>query len=298
MSRRSLITALVVSLLSLMTLTGLVLAIFMVAGDGDGLGLGGRIAVVEVEGIIADDEGFLEDVRRLRRSGVSGWVIAINSPGGVVAPSQSIYQELMRIRTEDEVPMIASIGSVGASGGYYVALAADTIMALPGSITGSIGVVMEFPNVKGLMDKVGVEMEVVTSGDRKDVGSPFREMEEDDRAVLRSLVGDVHEQFVAVVAGRRGMTAEQVRPLADGRIFSGRQARELGLVDELGNLPDAIAMAGNMAGLGRDPRVVRPPRDELPWLAEALLGRTTLNAINRLANPLADTWPALRYVIH
>lgn len=280
-----------------MTIAGLVLAVFLAVGEGTGFGLG-RVAVIEVEGIIAEDEGFLEDVRQLRNSGsIRAWVVAINSPGGVVAPSQSIYQTLKRIGVEDEVPIIASIGTVGASGGYYVALAADTIMALPGSMTGSIGVLMQFPNVSGLMDKLGVEMEIVKAGDQKDLGSPFRAMDEGDRAILGELVEDVHAQFVEVVARERRLPLPDVQALADGRILSGRQAETLGLVDRMGNLQDAIALAGQMAGLGSEPRVARPPEDQIPWLAEAIFGRTTVRAIRRLEDPWAALWPSLKYVV-
>ncbi len=303
MSRRSLVTALVVAVVSVMTLAGLVLAMFVAVGDGPDLALGGRIAVVEVDGMISDDEGFLRDVRRLRADrSVRGWVVSINSPGGVVAPSQSMYHTLQRIRSEDGVPVVASIGAVGASGGYYVALAADSIVALPGSITGSIGVLLEYPNVTELMEKVGVRMEVVKGGEQKDLGSPFRDMGPEDREVLGALVTDVHEQFIETVAEARGMAVADVRPLADGRVLSGRQAARAGLVDRLGNVQEAIAVAGRMAGLGDEPRVVRPPRDDRDWLLDLLLGETTARMLRGLANtvsaPMGGAWPALKYVVH
>ena len=284
-----------------MTIAGLGLAIFMASGSSGGLGLGGRIALVEVDGVITDDEQFLRDVRRLRDDpSVRGWVVSINSPGGVVAPSQSIFSTLRRIRSEDGVPVIATIGSVGASGGYYVALGADSILALPGSITGSIGVIMEYPNVSGLMEKVGVEMEIVKGGTQKDLGSPFREMNPDDRAILNALVEDVHAQFIEVVAEARDLSVEEVRTLADGRILSGRQAHAVGLVDRLGNLEEALMLAGEMAGLGDDPSVVRPPSEREPWLVEALFGRGTATAIKQLvrAVPVAGSFPALKYIVH
>lgn len=282
-----------------MTLAGLSLALVMALGDGAGLALGGRIALLEVDGIIADDEQFLEDVRKLQRDGsVRGWVVAINSPGGVVAPSQSIYQQLTRLREADDRPVIASIGTVGASGGYYVALGADTIMALPGSITASIGVLMEFPNVTGLMDKVGVEMEVVKAGAQKDLGSPFREMGPEDREVLSEMVEDVHAQFVEVVARERRLPVDRVRTLADGRILSGRQALESGLVDRMGNLQDALDLAGRMAGLGAEPGIVRPPRESEGLLTELLLGRTAAEALGRLGRSGAGIGPVLKYILN
>jgi protease IV len=281
-----------------MTFVGLALAVSR-AGSG-GLGLGGRIAVLEVAGIISDDDQFVRDVRNLRRNrSVQGWVVMINSPGGVVAPSQSIYETLRRLRIEDEVPVIASIGSVGASGGYYVALAADSILALPGSITGSIGVLMEYPNVRVLMERIGVRMEVVKGGDQKDLLSPFREMEPEQREIVEALVRDVHEQFIEAVMAERGMSTEQVLGLADGRVLSGRQAHALGLVDRLGNREDAIAVAGRMAGLGSRPGLVRPPEPRRPFLVDLLFGRTAVGVVQELAGSVVQGgWPTLKYIVH
>ena len=300
MSRRSLVTALVVTLVCIMTLAGLGLAIFSVSGTSPVFAFGDRIALIEVDGVIADDDAFLEDVRRLRRDGsIRGWVVSINSPGGVVAPSQSIHQTLARIRTEDEVPVVASIGSVGASGGYYVALGADSILALPGSITGSIGVIMEYPNVQELFDKIGVRMEIVKAGEQKDLGSPFRTMGPEDREILTAMIDDVHAQFIEAVAEARGMSLDAVRELADGRVLSGRQALDAGLVDRLGNLEDAITLAGELAGLGPDPRIARPPEPERSWLLDAMLGETVAGALQRLAARVEGpgTWPTVRYML-
>jgi protease-4 len=292
----------VIAVVSLMTLTGIILSILVAGGGGAGLGLGGRIAVLEVEGVITDDEEFLERVRAFRDDpSIKGWVVAINSPGGVVAPSQSMYNTLRRIRDEDGEPVVAVIGAVGASGGYYVALGADSILAMPGSITGSIGVIMEYPNVRELLDKVGVEMEVVKSGAQKDLGSPFRDMSPAERALLSAMVEDVHAQFVEVVAEARGMPAVEVLPLADGRIFSGRQALTAGLVDRMGNVEEGIALAGRMAGLGSDPRTARPRAEEVPWLLDALFGESTVLMTRRLARtitaPVVGAGPVLKYIV-
>jgi protease-4 len=280
-----------------MTLAGLLLAVMM-AGGGSDIGFGGRIAVLDVVGVIEDDEQFLEDLRDFRDDGtVRGYVININSPGGAVAPSQSIYQELRRVRDEDSIPVVATIGSVGASGGYYIALAADSILALPGSITGSIGVIMELPDVSQLMEKVGVRMQTIKSAEHKDVGSPFRPLGEGDRAILDSMVLDVYAQFVDEVAQARDLPREQVLQVADGRILSGRQALRYRLIDRLGNREDALQAAGRMAGLGDDPKVVRVP-DPRPTLFDVILGRGAAAALARLTAPLhpAASAPRVRFM--
>ncbi|MGH7444259.1 MAG: signal peptide peptidase SppA [Longimicrobiales bacterium] len=294
MTRRSALTVFALSLLSLMVLTGIVLAILSPAGSGGGFG--DRIAVVEVSGVITDDAMLLEELREYREDGrVRGFVVAINSPGGVVGPSQSIYRELRRLR-ESGRPVVAAIGGVGASGGYLVALGADTILAMPGTLTGSIGVIMELPNASELMDKVGVEVAVVKSSEHKDIGSPFRPLGEGDRALLESLIQDVYGQFVDVVVEERGLTREQVLAVADGRVISGQRAVELGLVDGIGNMTDAVAMAGQMAGLGADPDVLRR-REDPPTLLDVLLSRTPLGRLRELS-PLGELrTPTLKYVI-
>lgn len=266
-------------------------------GDGAGLFTGDRVAVLEVEGVIFGDDDFLRDLRRfLDDKSVKAIVIDIDSPGGAVAPSQSIYRELRKVR-EEGTPVIASIGSVGASGGYYVALGADSIFAMPGSITGSIGAIMQFPNVEELADKVGVSMEVVKSSELKDIGSPFDEMSPEEEQVLRALVLDVYDQFVSSVARERGMSEPEVRRLADGRVLSGRQARALGLVDRLGNLSEAIEAAGRMAGLGEDPEVVRPPEPSVSLLQ--LLIRGGAEALAEVGSGMRGLQvPQLQYIAY
>jgi protease IV len=277
-----------------MTVAGIVLALLLPRGTGLG---GGRIAVLSIDGVIMDDEETLEHLRRFRDNrSVRGYLVNINSPGGAVAPSQSIFQELRRIRSEDEKPVVAAIGGVGASGGYYIALAADSIFALPGSITGSIGVIIEIPDASELMDKVGVRMQTVMSAEHKDVGSPFRPLGESDRAVLEALVMDVYEQFVEHVARERQLDRVVVEPLADGRILSGQQALQSRLIDRLGNREDALATAGHMAGLGRRPRTIRPPEPRVTVL-DLIFGRSGAGALARLGRPLEQTGPRLKYLV-
>ncbi len=218
-----------------------------------------KVAILPITGIIESDRAILRHLEKYREDqAVRAFVIEIRSPGGVVGPAQSIYRELERLRETDERPVVAWIGEIGASGGYYVALACDSIMALPGSITGSIGVIMEFPYARELLRKVGLDLQVVKSGEHKDMGSPVRELTEEDRRILQEVVDDVYGQFVTAVEKNRGMGREEVIALADGRIFSGERAVELGLVDRLGTLPEAISTAGRMAGLGDRPKTVRP----------------------------------------
>jgi protease-4 len=258
-----------------MAVAGVVLAVLFASGGGGSVALGQRIAVLEIDGIIGDDRELLETLRTFRRDrSVRGFVISINSPGGVVAPSQSIYNALRELRETDDRPVIASIRGVGASGGYYVALGADSIFALPGSITGSIGVIMEFPDASELLSKVGVRVNTVESAEHKDVGSMFQPLSEADRALLDTLVQDVYRQFVDVVAAERKLSPAQLAGVADGRILSGRQALERGLIDRLGSTEDAIAAAGRMARLGEEPRTVRPPEEKFR-LIDLLLGRAS-----------------------
>ncbi len=226
----------------------------------------GKVAVVPVEGTLSGQQGVAETLRRYREDGsVEGVVLKIQSPGGTVGATQAVYRELRALRQQDR-PVVAWIGDVGASGGYYAALAADSIYALPGSITGSIGVIMQFPNVEGTLEKIGLRMETVKSGPLKDAGSPFRALEEEDREVFRQLVDDAYGQFVDAVVEGRGMDRERARELADGRVVSGERAAELGLIDGVSTFSDALDVAGRLSGLGEDPRIVTPREGRLGLL--------------------------------
>jgi protease-4 len=220
--------------------------------------LGDKVGVIEIFGVIADSKQVIEQVRDFRdNDSVKALVLRIDSPGGGVGPSQEIYQE---VRAVDAVkPVVVSMGSVTASGGYYIAAGAREIVANPGTITGSIGVIMEFANVRELLDKIGLGSVVVKSGEYKDIGSPTRDMTEAERTILQELIDDVHEQFVGSVAEGRHLDPAQVNAIADGRIFSGRKAMELGLVDRMGNLEVAVRRAAELAGIEGEPHVVYPP---------------------------------------
>jgi len=225
--------------------------------------------VIDIAGIVSKSDATIKLIHTYRDDpSVKAIVLRIDSPGGSVAPVQEIFTELEKI----EKPIIASMGGSAASGGYYIACAADTIVANPGTLTGSIGVIMQFTRMKGLYDKVGLEHQVVKSGQFKDTGSPFRELTEQEQAVLQATVDDVYNQFVDAIFAARGslLTRAEVVELADGRIFSGKQALESKLIDQLGNLPDAIQIAGELAGIAGKPRVLRPERRTS--LFEQLLG--------------------------
>lgn len=276
---RALWVILIVVAVVLVFAAGLALVV-ITAGPSDGVTVlaRDRVAVLPLRGVITDNHRVLRELRDYRRDGsVRGYVVVINSPGGEVAPSQSIYRELMRLR-EDGYPVVAVIGSVGASGAYYAALGADTILAMPGSLLGSIGVLMEFPNFQELLEKVGLSYEVIKSAEHKDLGSPYREVTDEERELLQNVVDDVYGQFIEAIVESRGISRDSVLLVADGRLMSGREAVEYGLIDKEGNLVDAIAMAGNMAGLGPEPRtVIREERrgtwvDLLTSLARGVLG--------------------------
>lgn len=227
------------------------------------------VGVVEVEGVIVDSKKIIEQLDAFHEnSSVKAIVLRVDSPGGGVGPSQEIHDEVKRI--DIDKPVVVSMGSVAASGGYYIAAPARVIFANPGTITGSIGVIMEFANFQELLDKIGLHSEVVKSGKHKDIGSPVRPMTEEDRALLQSLIDDVHNQFVDSIAAGRQLDVKKVRSLADGRIFSGRQAQAIGLVDELGSLAAAIQRAGELGGIEGKPEVVYPPSDK-PQLIDLLI---------------------------
>jgi protease-4 len=236
--------------------------------------------VVELTGEITDGKKILEQLEDFRdEDGIKAIVVRIDSPGGAVAPSQEIYEAIRKIREKKKV--VASMGSLAASGGYYVACAADKIYADPGTLTGSIGVIMQVPNVTGLMQWAGVKMNTLTAGKMKDSLSPFRELRPDERTYYEGVLEDVHEQFIGAVAAGRGLKVDQVRPLADGRVFTGRQAKALKLVDELGGLSDAVKAAGKLAGLGKEPEV-EYPRKKSPFL-EQLMGEDAQSLFHGLA---------------
>jgi len=244
----------------------LVVIVASIAGNSSSLPLGHKVGVIQVIGpIVSSGKTVTEIVSFAKDDSIEAVVLRIDSPGGGVGPSQEIYTEVKRL--VEKKPVVVSMGAVAASGGYYIAAPADKIVANPGTITGSIGVIMAFTNYQELLDKIGLKNSVVKSGDRKDIGSPIRPMTDEDKAILQGLVDDVHRQFVDAIAQGRQLELDDVLTLADGRIYSGNQAKKIGLVDQLGNFRDAVSLAASMAEIQGEPRLIYPP-EEKPGLFE------------------------------
>ena len=222
---------------------------------------GDKIAVVEIRGLITQSQGIIEELHQYNDDeGVKAIILRIDSPGGGVGPSQEIYREVLKIKSNKKKKVITSMGSVAASGGYYIASASDLIVANPGTITGSIGVLMEFTNIEELFRKIGIKGVVLKSGEHKDIGSPFREMTPEEKRLIQSVIDNVHQQFIQAVADGRKIDRLKVAQVADGRILTGEQAKQLGLVDQLGNLQDAIDTAAKMVGIEGKPVVLYPKK--------------------------------------
>ena len=242
---------------------------------------GAKVGIVPIEGEIFDATGAIEDLRRYEENhNVRAIVVRINSPGGAIVPSQEIFAEIRRIRSESGKPVVASMDSVAASGGYYIAAACDRIVANPGSITGSIGVILQWMNMQELVRWAKLRPETLTSGPMKDAGSAFRDLTPQERAYLQRIVTQLHNQFVRAVAdGRKGkLTLAEVARIADGRVFTGEEAKQLRLVDQLGNLNDAVTLAGELAGLEGTPDTIVPRREDR-GLLDVLVGSARIDKV-------------------
>lgn len=237
----------------------LMIFFFSLAGKENNLSLGEKIGVVPITGIITDSLDVLKQLQDLKKNTkIKAIVIRIDSPGGGVGPSQEIYEEINKVKKEKKV--IASIGSLGASGGYYIACACDKIVANAGAITGSVGVIVEYANFEELLGKIGLKGVVLKSGKYKDVMSPVRQMTDEEKKLLQSVIDDIHRQFISAVVTSRRLNKEQCDSIADARIFTGAQAKALGLVDELGNFSDAVAVAARLGGITGEPELVYPKK--------------------------------------
>jgi len=231
-----------------------------------------EVAVIEVEGIIVDAKEFTDQLKDYgNRGSVKAVVLHLNTPGGGVAASQEMYDAVMKFRTQSHKKVVVSMSSVAASGGYYLACAADRIFADPGTVTGSIGVIAEWYNYGDLLRWAKLQSITIKSGPMKDAGSPTRPLTEEEKAYFQSLIDTMYGQFVSAVATGRSMSVADVRKLADGRVYTGQEAKFNHLIDELGTLQDAVAAAGKMAGISGEPQVITPPKKSVSLL-DLLLG--------------------------
>lgn len=214
-----------------------------------------KVALIRIEGPILDSKNAVDEIKEhAKDSSIKAIILRVDSPGGAVAPSQEIYSEVKKAAAKKAV--VVSMGAIAASGGYYISCPATRIIANAGTLTGSIGVIMEIPNIEGLLTKIGVKTEVIKSGKNKDIGSAFRAMKPEERELLQGVMDNVHEQFIRAVAEGRKLKIDDVREIADGRIFTGEQALAKGLVNELGTLEDATKIAAKLGGIKEEPEVV------------------------------------------
>jgi len=262
-----LLVALAVGFMALVT-------VFPLIGGGErvSLSLGkDKIGLVEIFGPITSSAKPIRQIKKYAEDpSIKGILVHIDSPGGAVAPSQEIYNALERAGKKKKI--VASMGTLAASGGYYIAVGADKIVANPGTITGSIGVIMGFMDMRGLMSKLGLKTIVIKSGQFKDIGSGARPFTDADKKVLQDVIDDVYLQFVETVAKERDMEIETVKRIADGRIYSGRQSKELGMVDELGGLHDALKLLCELAGIDGEPVIVKE-KEKFSLMKELLGGK-------------------------
>lgn len=236
-------------------LIGFLVALSIILSLMEGRTSGQKIAVIYVEGAIFKAEDIVEQLKEYRDDdSIRAIVLRVNSPGGAVVPAQEIYDEIKETLKKKKI--LVSMGSLAASGGYYISAPATKIIANPGTLTGSIGVIMEIPNLKVLMEKIGVKNDVVKSGKHKDLASIFRGIGDEERLILQNVLDDVHEQFIQAVAKGRKMPYDKVKGIADGRIFTGKQALELGLVDSLGDLQYTIKETAKLTGIKGEPKIV------------------------------------------
>ncbi len=264
------------------TIIGLSLLFMFSTRDAD-FEFGEKVGVIEIIGAITDSKDIIHNLKRFRENdSIKAIVVRIDSPGGGVGPSQEIFREIRK--TSESKKVIASMGGVAASGGYYIAAGADGIVANPGTITGSIGVIMGYTNFQEILKKIGMVPIVIKSGEYKDMGSPVREMTKKEEEILHNLANQIHKQFIKAIAEGRGIEQSEVEKFADGRIFSGEEAKKIGLVDRFGNLEDAIEWAGRMGGIKGKISRVYPPEKKFS-VFKYLINSSLKEFTNRFINP-------------
>lgn len=258
--------------------------------------LNDKIGVIPVEGVISDSHEIAEALDEFGKdSSIIAVVLRIDSPGGGVAASQEIYDAVIELKKKKKV--VASMGSVAASGGLLIACAADKIVANPGTITGSISAIMQFANLEELFKKIGVKSSVVKSGQYKDIGSPLREMTPEERMIIQELVDDIYNQFIEVIVENRKMTREQVVAIGDGRVFTGRKAKELGLVDHLGDMASAAKLAGELSGKSGKHDLIYP-RKKHPSVFDYVFESAANQFSRSLAEKAEKKWSGVSYLYH
>ena len=264
-------------------LAGIVLALL---GKGSFFSSQERVGVVEIKGLLTDSRTAIKQLDRYRDDdSIKAIVLRINSPGGAVGPAQEILREVEKVRAKKKI--VASLGTVAASGGYYIASGANLIMANRGTATGSIGVLMQFTNAEGLSKKLGLDFFNLKAGRYKDVGSPFRSMSPEDKAYLQGFLDNIYQQFLSDVAHNRKIPLAKLKTLAEGKIYSGEEAKEIGLVDAFGNLPDAIEKAGRLGGIKGKVKAVYAEKEGFSFL-RLLLGQETEESLSHLCLPYPE----------
>ncbi|MCK5195265.1 MAG: signal peptide peptidase SppA [Desulfobulbaceae bacterium] len=253
----------ILGVLTMLFLAGITFFIARLFTPSQGVNLFGvknAIGIIELKGVIASPEKTMRQlVNFVENDRIKAVVVRIDSPGGTVGAAQELFRQIKI--TNKTKPVVASMGSVAASGGYYAALGAEKIVASPGTLTGSIGVILKFPNLEKIFEKIGYKNEVVKSGNLKDLGSSSRTLTQEERDLLQQLLDNVHNQFINDIVSSRELSENEVRNLADGRIFSGEQAQQLGLIDELGNFYDAVLLAAKLAGMSTQKPELYYPED-------------------------------------
>ncbi len=252
---------------------------------------GGNIGIVEIKGMVLSSKKIIKEIKTFRdNDSIKAIILRIDSPGGAIAPSQEIYREILKTKKHKKI--ISSMGSVAASGGYYIASATHQIVANPGTITGSIGVIMEYANIKKIAEKIGISPVVIKSGEFKDIGSPLRSLKESEKKILQELVDELHLQFVNDAAKARKIEIKTMMKLADGRVYTGQRALKLNLIDHIGNLDDAVQLAGDISGIKGKLKPVYPKEDKITFIKK--LAETLFKDIN-ISGTVTDN---LRYIIN
>ena len=243
-----------------------------------------KVGIIEINGTIMDSKKIVDDLNDFNNDDyIKAIIIRLDTPGGAVAPSQEIYNKVKNIAVENKKPIIASMGSVAASGGYYIAIGADKIIANPGTITGSIGVIINFPIAKDIVEKVGFKFNTIKSGKMKDAGSPYREPTDEENIFFQDIVDDLYLQFVTEVSNQRNISMDNLRNISDGRIFTGNKAYELGLIDSIGTFEDALNISKNLANISGEIDLVYP-KDEKGKFIKMIFdeSRLKLNAMGNI----------------